>query len=51
MSLFVDTSAFFGSLDSDDSHNARAKEFLAGGESLITTDHVLVETWRLTRDG
>lgn len=50
MSLFVDTSAFFGSLDSDDGHNARAKELLAGGEPLITTDHVLVETWRLTRD-
>jgi predicted nucleic acid-binding protein len=50
LSLFVDTSAFFAALDRDDRHNARAKELLARDERLIATDHVLAETWRLTRD-
>ncbi len=50
MSVFVDTSAFYGAADDDDRHFARAKELLSAGESLITTDHVLLETWRLTRD-
>lgn len=49
MSAFVDTSAFFAVLDHDDGHNARAKERLANGDSLITTNLVLSETWRLTR--
>ena len=40
MSLFV---------DSGDSSNAWAKEALSGDERLVTTDHVLVETWLLPR--
>ncbi|HEY7830188.1 MAG TPA: PIN domain-containing protein [Solirubrobacteraceae bacterium] len=48
MSLFVDTSAFYATLDRSDRHNERAKEILsAESEPLMTTDHVLVETWRL----
>jgi uncharacterized protein len=50
LSAFVDTSAFFASLDRDDRHNARAAERLAAEDSLVTTDHVLIETWRLARD-
>lgn len=50
MSAFVDTSAFFATLDRDDRHSARVAERLASEESLIATDHVLFETWRLTRD-
>lgn len=50
MSAFVDTSAFYATLDRRDSHSARAKELLSAEESLITTDHVLFETWRLVRD-
>lgn len=50
MSLFVDTSAFYATLDRDDRHHARAKERLGGGETLVTTDLVLSEAWRLTRD-
>lgn len=45
--MFVDTSAFYAALDRADRHNTRAKEILAGGERLLTTDHVLVESWRL----
>ena len=32
-----------------DRSNARARESLSGGERLVTTDHVLVETWVLLR--
>lgn len=49
MSLFVDTSAWYAAADRRDRSNARAKEILSGGERLVTTDHVLVETWLLLR--
>lgn len=45
----MDTSAFYAAADNTDSLNARAKTILAGGEALVTTDHVLIETWRLAR--
>ena len=47
MSLFVDTSIWFAAVDSSDRDNARAKAILGAGEALVTTDHVLVETWML----
>ncbi|MGD0683461.1 MAG: PIN domain-containing protein [Terracidiphilus sp.] len=47
MSLFVDTSIWFAAADSTDMDNARAKAVLKAGEALVTTDHVLVETWTL----
>ena len=47
MSLFVDTSAWYAALDSGDTDNAPAMRILGAGEPLVTTDHVLVETWRL----
>jgi len=49
MSLFIDTSIWYAAADRSDSSNPRAKAVLAGGEALVTTDHVLVETWTLTR--
>lgn len=49
MSLFVDTSIWYAAADSSDASNTRAKEILAGGEPLLTTDHVLLETWMLLR--
>ena len=49
MSLYVDSSAWFAAAYRDDAHNTRAKEILSGGESLVTSDHVLVETWTLLR--
>lgn len=50
MSLFVDTSAFYALADRDDRHHSRAREVLGDQEALLTTDHVLVESWRLMRD-
>lgn len=49
MSLFVDTSVWYAAADSSDAGNARAKTVLNAGEALVTTDHVLVETWTLLR--
>lgn len=49
MSLFVDSSAWYAAADRDDRDNERAREILSGGEPLLTTDHVLVETWVLLR--
>lgn len=49
MSLFVDSSVWYAAADAGDRGNARACEILAAGESLITTDHVLVESWVLLR--
>lgn len=49
MSLFVDTSAWYAAADRGDTSNERAKQILAAGEALVTTDHVLIETWLLVR--
>jgi predicted nucleic acid-binding protein len=47
MSIFVDTSVWYAAADSGDASNARAKAILAAGEPLVTSDHVLIETWTL----
>ena len=49
MSLFVDTSAWYAAADSGDRSNSRAVEVLSRGDRLVTSDHVLVETWTLIR--
>ena len=49
MSLFVDTSAWYAAADRSDSSYERAKTILSRGERLVTTDHILVETWLLLR--
>lgn len=52
MSLFVDTSVWYAAADAADVSNGRAREILSEAsrsERLLTTDHVLVETWTLLR--
>ncbi|MFY9747734.1 MAG: PIN domain-containing protein [Acidobacteriaceae bacterium] len=49
MSLFVDASVWYAAADAGDASNRRAKAILKAGESLVTTDHVLVETCALLR--
>jgi predicted nucleic acid-binding protein len=49
MSLFVDTSIWYAVADKSDISNSRAKAVLSGGEALVITDHILVETWTLIR--
>jgi uncharacterized protein len=38
---------FYAAADRGDRSNERAKQVLASGERLVTSDHVLVETWLL----
>ncbi len=45
--MFVDTSMFYAAADRGDRSNARAKQVLSADERLVTSDHVLVETWFL----
>jgi predicted nucleic acid-binding protein len=45
--MFVDTSAWFAAAVAKDRSNARAKKILADADELLTTDHVLIETWFL----
>jgi predicted nucleic acid-binding protein len=49
MSLFVDTSVWYAAADKSEASNSRAKAILSDGEPLVTSDHVLIETWTLIR--
>jgi predicted nucleic acid-binding protein len=49
VTLFVDSSAWYAAADRGDRSHARAKQVLSSNEGLITTDHVLIETWLLLR--
>jgi predicted nucleic acid-binding protein len=49
LTLFVDTSAFYAAADRSDRSHERAKRVLGAGEPLVTTDHVLAESWLLFR--
>lgn len=49
MTVFVDTSALYAAFDHGDSSHARARELLARAEGQVTSDHVIVELWLLTR--
>lgn len=48
--VFVDTSMFYAAVDAGDVDHERAKRTLSdAGADLLTSDHVLFETWRLVR--
>jgi len=49
VTAFVDTSAFYAATDRGDSSHERAKTLIAEEAALVTSDHVLVETWFLLR--
>jgi uncharacterized protein len=52
MPLFVDTSAFYAVADRSDAHHGEAAAMFAARAAaggLVTTDHVVVETWLLLR--
>jgi len=49
VTLFVDSSAFYAAADAGDKSHRRATEVLGAGEPLVTSDHVLVESWLLLR--
>lgn len=43
----MDTSVWYAATDASDAGNRRAQAILEGGHALVTSDHVLVETWLL----
>jgi predicted nucleic acid-binding protein len=47
LSLFVDTSAWYAAADRSDRSHEKAKRVLSGPDELVTTDHILIETWAL----
>ncbi len=47
MSLFVDTSIWLAAADAREAPNRRAIAVLSQKEPLVTTDHVLIESWTL----
>lgn len=47
MTTYVDSSAFYAAADEDDVSHPRTVELLRGAGPLLTSDHVLVETWLL----
>jgi len=47
VSVFVDSSVWFGAANTREQRNERAKQILAELDSVQITDHVLVETWLL----
>jgi predicted nucleic acid-binding protein len=49
MTAFVDTSAFYAAADRSDRNNDRAMALITQQDRVITSDHVLVETWLLIR--
>jgi predicted nucleic acid-binding protein len=49
MTLFVDSSLFYAAADVGDTSHERATRILGSGEPLLTSDHVLVESWLLIR--
>jgi predicted nucleic acid-binding protein len=47
VTIFVDSSMWFAAAVTKDRGNLRAKAILQRADDLMTTDHVLVETWLL----
>jgi len=47
LSVFVDTSVWFGAANLRDRQNARAKKILNDLAVPVLTDHILIETWTL----
>jgi uncharacterized protein len=47
LTLYVDSSTFYAAADRGDRDNGDAKRVLSSGDRLVTSDHVLVETWFL----
>jgi predicted nucleic acid-binding protein len=49
VTVFVDASAWYAAADKSDANHERATAVLREQPDLVTTDHVLVETWLLLR--
>jgi predicted nucleic acid-binding protein len=49
VTVFVDTWAWFAAVFEKDAHHPRAIQILDEQPDLVTTDHILVETWLLLK--
>jgi predicted nucleic acid-binding protein len=49
VTIFVDSSVWFAAVFEKEAHHARSLEILEQASDLITTDHVVVETWLLLK--
>jgi uncharacterized protein len=49
VTAFVDSTVFYAGIDRSDIDHQSAAAILQSGEALVTSDHVLVETWMLLR--
>jgi predicted nucleic acid-binding protein len=49
VTLFVDSSVWFAAVYARDTHHEPAKRILREQPTLITSDHILVETWLLLK--
>jgi predicted nucleic acid-binding protein len=47
MTVFVDTSVWFSAVNGGDAKHKRAKEILTVAPTLVTSNLILAETWRL----
>ncbi len=43
----MDSSVWFAAVNAADASNKRAKAVLSSGEALVTSEHILIETWSL----
>ena len=50
MTAFVDSSVWFAAVFARETHHESAKKILREQPDLVTTDHVLVETWLLLKN-
>ena len=50
MTVFVDSSVWFAAVFARDAQYARATQILGEARGLITTDHIVVETWLLLKN-
>jgi predicted nucleic acid-binding protein len=50
VTAFVDSSVWFAAVFAKDARHALAKAILARERTLVTTDHIIVETWLLLKN-
>ena len=50
MTVFVDSSVWFAAVFAKDAHHELATRILDEAHSLVTTDHIVVETWLLLKN-
>ena len=50
MTIFVDSSVWFAAVFAKDAGHARARKVLDEAPALLTTDHIIVDTWLLLKN-